>query len=100
MNESVLGHDIVPLAGMLVGVIALLCGFAVVVTSIVAHNSRRSKLDDMEATLKMEMIQRGMSAAEIKQVLEARMSGNRGGSCDWRAKRAEFQGRGQRAEAS
>jgi hypothetical protein len=49
--------------GLLIGVIA-------VVTSQV----RDMRRDDMDATLKMEMIQRGMSADEITKVLEATSS--------------------------
>ena len=38
----------------------------------VASYVRKTRLDDMEATLKMEMIERGMSAEEIKTVLAAK----------------------------
>ncbi len=44
---------------------------------MVSSHYRRSQLDEMEATLKMEMIQRGMSAEEIAKVLGARISANR-----------------------
>src|SRR5262245_60075802 len=73
---SKLDHeDVLALCGMLVGVVAILGGITVAVTKVVSGHYRRTQLDDMEATLKMEMIQRGMSAAEIKQVLEANMRG-------------------------
>jgi hypothetical protein len=65
---------ILPLAGMLVGVIAILGGVTVAITMVVSAHRRRSQRDEMEATLKMEMIQRGMSADEIAKVLGARMS--------------------------
>jgi hypothetical protein len=65
--------DIVALCGMLLGAVAIIGGITVAVTKVVAAHYRRTQLDEMEATLKMEMIQRGMSAGEIKQVLESKM---------------------------
>ncbi len=47
-------------------------GVVVKVTKSVLAHQRRTQLDDMEATLKMEMIQRGMSAEEIVKVLQAK----------------------------
>jgi hypothetical protein len=64
---------VIPLAGMLVGVIAILCGSTVAFAKVVSAHYRRSQLDEMEATLKMEMIQRDMSADEIERVLAARL---------------------------
>ncbi|MEX0676203.1 MAG: hypothetical protein WD063_03970 [Pirellulales bacterium] len=81
---------ILPLAGMLVGVIAILGGITVAITKVVSSHYRRTQLDDMEATLKLEMIQRGMSAAEIKEVLEARMAGDRPSLADLSFKVAQF----------
>jgi hypothetical protein len=46
--------------------------------TLVAIYKRRTLLDEMEATLKMEMIQRGMSADEIAQVLSAKMGATKG----------------------
>jgi hypothetical protein len=45
----------------------------VLMTVILTGHYRKLQRDDMEATLKMEMIQRGMSAEEIEQVLAARL---------------------------
>lgn len=64
--------------GMLVGVVAILGGVAVAITAVVSAHRRRMQLDEMEATLKMEMIQRGMSAEEIERVLAAGMDGGFG----------------------
>jgi uncharacterized membrane protein YcjF (UPF0283 family) len=73
---SKLDHeDILALCGMMVGVIAIIGGISVVITKVVSAHYRKSQLDEMEATLKLEMVQRGMSAGEIKQVLEANMRG-------------------------
>lgn len=75
MSEIVqrLGENIVPLGGILAGVVAIIGGFTVAITQSVTAHRRRSQLDEMEATLKLEMIQRGMSAADIRTVLEAKM---------------------------
>ncbi len=75
---SKLDNDaVMALGGMLVGVVAILGGITVAITKVMAVYYRKTQLDDMEATLKMEMIQRGMSADEIKQVLEAKMGSSR-----------------------
>jgi len=55
---------------VMVGIIGVV---VIVITKVLADHSRKSQRDDMEATLKMEMIQRGMSAEEIERVLAARM---------------------------
>jgi hypothetical protein len=52
---------------------AIIGGVIVALTKLVSDHFRKVQRDDMEATLKMEMIQRGMAAADIKQVLEAKM---------------------------
>jgi hypothetical protein len=57
--------------------IAIIGGVIVGVTKLVSDHFRKVQLDDMEATLKMEMIQRGMSAGDIKQVLEAKISASK-----------------------
>jgi hypothetical protein len=49
----------------------------VLMTLILTHYRRRMQRDDMEATLKMEMIQRGMSAEDIERVLSARIGSKR-----------------------
>jgi hypothetical protein len=68
---------VLALAGMAVGVVAILGGITVAITKVVSAHYRRSQLDEMEATLKMEMIQRGMAGDEIAKVLGARMSANK-----------------------
>jgi hypothetical protein len=59
---------------LIVGIIVPI-GSALIVflTLIITGHYRKLQRDDMEATLKMEMIQRGMSAPEIEQVLAARL---------------------------
>lgn len=66
------GGEILGLCGILLGLVAVVGAITVAITKVVAAHYRRTQLDEMEATLKMEMIQRGMSAGEIKQVLEAK----------------------------
>ena len=61
-----------------IGLAVLACVTAVVIIALINRHKRQSLRDDMEATLKMEMIQRGMSAGDIKQVLETRMSESKG----------------------
>lgn len=71
------GGELLGLCGILLGLMGLVGGITIAITKVVAAHFRRTQLDEMEATLKMEMIQRGMSAGEIKQVLEARMGSSR-----------------------
>ncbi len=59
---------------VMVGIIVPICSLLIVfMTVIITGHYRRMQRDDMEATLKMEMIQRGMDAEEIERVLAARM---------------------------
>ncbi|REK18652.1 MAG: hypothetical protein DWQ37_03710 [Planctomycetota bacterium] len=55
----------------------ILSGLVVLMTMIITYHARRSQRDDMEATLKMEMIQQGRSAEEIERVLAARFGDHR-----------------------
>lgn len=85
--EAVIGICVPFLAFVIVGV-----------TLIIAINKRKMQRDDMEATLKMEMIERGYSAEDIERTLAARIGGARGG-CNHRGKwkpAAEFQGEARR----
>lgn len=72
------GGEILGLCGIVLGMVAIVGGIGVAVSKVVADHYRRTQLDEMEATIKMEMIQRGMSAADIKQVLEAKLGSSRG----------------------
>ncbi len=77
------GGEFLGLCGIMLGVIGILGGVLVAITKAISEHRRRMQLDDIEATLKMEMIQRGMSAGEIKQVLEARVGGG-GRNINWK----------------
>jgi hypothetical protein len=63
MSEEV----VILFGGVVVG------GFIIALTGILTSHYRKLQRDDMAATLKMEMIQRGMSVDEIERVLEAQM---------------------------
>src|SRR5262249_8574520 len=67
------------LCGMLVGVIAIVGKIAVAITKVMVSHYHRTQLDELEATLKMEMVQRGMTADDIKKVLESKMASGRDG---------------------
>ena len=70
----------------LVGIIGIV---AIVITKVLADHSRKSQRDDMEATLKMEMIQRNMSAEEIERVLAARIDSAKRHDCKHRRRHEE-----------
>ncbi|HEV3138633.1 MAG TPA: hypothetical protein VGZ26_12030 [Pirellulales bacterium] len=66
-------NEFLALCGMGLGLVAIV-GVIITTTAIIyAVYKRKTQLDDMEATIKMEMIQRGMSAEEIERVLHAKM---------------------------
>jgi hypothetical protein len=69
------GGEILGLCGIALGLIAIVGGITVAISKVVANYYRKVQLDEIEATLKLEMIQRGMSADEIVRVLEARTDG-------------------------
>jgi hypothetical protein len=75
-NEEILALAGI-IAGILLGGTAILGGIGVAITHVVSNNRRRMQQDEMDATLKMEMIQRGMPADEIAAVLKARSGSSR-----------------------
>jgi hypothetical protein len=60
-----------------IGLIILACVTAVAVLMILLSHRRKAVRDEMEATLKMEMIERGMSADDVERVLAAKISSAR-----------------------
>jgi hypothetical protein len=72
-----LSHEFLALCGLGLGLVAILGAIIVAITIVMTVYYRRTQLDDMNATLKMEMIQRGMSADEIERVLKAKMGTSR-----------------------
>ncbi len=80
MNElfsKLNGGEILGLFGIMLGLIALVGGLAVGFAIVISEHYRKSQRDEMEATLKMEMIQRGMSGDEIAKVLDAKMGSSK-----------------------
>ncbi len=71
------GGEILGLFGIILGLIGLVGGLSVGFVKVMSEYYRKTQLDEMEATLKMEMIQRGMSADEIAKVLEAKMGSSK-----------------------
>jgi hypothetical protein len=55
-----------------VWVLIVACATVVILTSLVTSHRRKSQRDEMDTTLKLEMIQRGMSVDEIERVLSAK----------------------------
>lgn len=70
-------EEILGLCGIFVGMVAILGGVSIAITGVISSNRRRAQRDEIEATLKLEMIERGMSAAEIKQILETHMGSHK-----------------------
>lgn len=76
MNELLSAHvseGFMTLCGMGLGLVAILCTTAVVGAGVTSYNRRKSLADEMEATLKIEMIERGMTPDDIERVLHAKM---------------------------
>jgi hypothetical protein len=89
MNElfsKLNGGEILGLFGIMLGLVALVGALAVGFAIVISEHKRKSQLDEMEVTLKMEMIQRGMSGDEIAKVLEAKMGSSKSGWLDLLAK--------------
>lgn len=61
--------DLMPLDRNLIPLLAILCSAIVAVVWVIAAYYRAVQVADMDTSLKMEMIQRGMSADDIERVL-------------------------------
>jgi SOS response regulatory protein OraA/RecX len=61
--------------GELIGLITVLGGVCIAVIALVANQWRRVRVAELEAGLKQQMIDRGMSPAEIEQLLAASQDG-------------------------
>lgn len=89
-------EDLLALCGIFLGLVAIIGGLSIGLVAVISYHYRRSRMDDIEATLKMEMIQRGLSADDIRKVLEARAAecGQNaiviGGHTDWAGMRRGF----------
>jgi hypothetical protein len=75
--------------------IPIVGGVLIAITAILSDAYRKIQRDDMTATLKMEMIQRGMSPEDIERVLAARMGAQpcRKSKRDWKWRPEEQESR-------
>jgi hypothetical protein len=75
--ENIINHifgrpwDVTTFVGVIV-LIGTVGGLLIGLVAVVTENFRERARDEMDATLKMEMLSRGMSAQDIVQVLQAR----------------------------
>lgn len=69
--------EFLALCGMAIGLVAIVGAVILAVTVVIAVYKRRTLLDEMEATIKIEMVQRGMSAEDVERVLQAKMGVSR-----------------------
>jgi SOS response regulatory protein OraA/RecX len=58
-------------AGQFIGLAAVIVGPMIAVVAIIASQWRRVRIAEMEGALKQQMLDKGMSAAEIEQVMKA-----------------------------
>jgi hypothetical protein len=59
---------------MLIPIVAIVGGLAVGAIAIIGSNTLKARQAELEAFLKQDMLNRGLSPEQIRQVLEARMS--------------------------
>ena len=69
MLSKLKGDELAPLLGIC-GVLVVVV--TVAVTAIIASNVRKYRQAELDASLKQEMLNRGMSAEDIKQVICAK----------------------------
>ncbi|MGE5612562.1 MAG: hypothetical protein ACM359_25160 [Bacillota bacterium] len=72
-NSDLLGAQIPDLLGVLIPLAAVIGGITIAVISVITTHAVKARQAELEAALKRDMINRGMSAEQIKQVLEAHM---------------------------
>lgn len=57
---------------LMIPIVGMIVGSLIAVTAIVSAQWRRAKEAEWEASLKSQMLSRGMSASEIEQVIRAK----------------------------
>jgi spore maturation protein SpmB len=65
--------EFLALCGMAIGLVGIIGAIILAVAIVIAVYKRRTLLDEMEATIKIEMVQRGLSAEDVERVLQAKM---------------------------
>jgi hypothetical protein len=68
-------------AGETIGLVAVVGGLLCAITAIVAGTWQKVRRSEIVAALKQDMLNRGMSAEDIRTVLEAGSRGSRKASC-------------------
>lgn len=63
--------------GELIGLVAVLVGPLIAIVAVLATQWRRVRVAEMEGALKQQMLDKGMSAAEIEQVMRAGLGSGR-----------------------
>jgi SOS response regulatory protein OraA/RecX len=61
--------------GEMIALVAVMIGPVVAIVAVVASQWRRVRIVEMEAALKQQMLDKGMSAAEIEKVMTASSNG-------------------------
>jgi hypothetical protein len=61
-------------AGELIGLIAVVSGALIAITAILSGQWRRVRQTEIEASLKHDMLARGLSAEDIERILKAKSS--------------------------
>lgn len=66
-----------PRLGILVGFTAIVSGAAIAISAILSHNWRKVRQSEIDAALKAQMLEQGLSAQEVEQVISASPRGRR-----------------------
>jgi hypothetical protein len=64
-------------AGELIAMVSVVGGLLVAITAILAGTWQKTRRAEIAAALKQDMLNRGMSAADIRTILEAGTKGSR-----------------------
>jgi hypothetical protein len=81
-----------PHLGVLVALVSIVGAILMIVLVVASVQWRKVRIADIEATLKMQMLEQGMSAADIQAVLDAGRRKRKG----WRELHREFGREGRR----
>ena len=66
-------------AGQLIGLTAVMIGPLIAIVAIITGGWRSVRVAELEASLKQQMLDKGMSAADIEQVMQANQKSSRSG---------------------
>jgi hypothetical protein len=74
MSAIILNENIF---GMIIPIVAIVGGVAIAIIAVVSSHAVKARQAELEAALKQDMLNRGMSAEEIQRVIEARPQGRK-----------------------